>query len=349
MRLRRAFFALFVGLVLFPAMASAQAGPPVSTGSRIPETTIRGALRLASNHQGVEGIRIELKQFTGETLSVAYTTSNGSFEFLGVPAGTYVLEVAERGFETIRESVEVRHTSRMGLQLYLREPAGAAENAPAAPAVPARELALSRDAADLLRKGRHELFARNNPKASLKHFQKLVQEAPDFYEAHFYMGLAYLHSDRMPEAEAELRAAVVGGADSHVPSLVSLAAMLSNQQRFADAEPLARKAIALEPEGWPGHFELARSLLGLNRAPEAHQSAQTALEKKKDSPDLHLLLAEICIRRQDARGLLAALDAYLALEPKGPVSDRVRATRKQLLDNMAQAGAPPPAKQPPPL
>jgi tetratricopeptide (TPR) repeat protein len=348
-RLRRAFIALFASVVVLAELAAAQAGPPVSTGSRVPETTIRGALRLASNHQGVEGIRIQLKQFTGETLSVAYTTSNGNFEFLGVPSGTYVLEVAETGYETIRESVEVRHTSRMGLQLYLREPPGTAENAPAAPAVPARELALSQDAAESLRKGRHELFARNNPKASLQHFQKLALEAPDFYEAHYLMGLAYLHSDRMDEAEAELRSAVVGSADSHVPSLVSLAAILSNQQRFADAEPLARKAIALEPAGWPGHFELARSLFGLNRVPEAHQSAQAALEKKKDSADLQLLLAEICIRRQDARGLLAALDAYLALEPKGPMSDRVRATRKQLLDNMAQAGAAPPAKQPLPL
>lgn len=347
MRLRRAWIALFAGLVLFPAMGAAQAGPPVFTGSGVPQTTIRGALRLASDHRGVEGIRIELKQITGETLSVAYTTSNGNFEFLGVPSGTYMLEVTEKGYDQIRESVEVRHTSRTGVLLFLREPPGTAVDAPAAPPVPASELALSPDAAELLRKGRHELFARNNPKASLKHFQKLVQEAPDFYEAHYYMGLAYLNSDRMPEAEAELRAAVAGGSESHVPSLVTLAAMLSNQQRFADAEPLARKAIALEPAGWPGHFELARSLLGLNRAQEAHQSAQAALEKKRDAPDLHLLLAEICIRRQDARGLLAALDAYLALEPKGPMSDRVRATRKQLLDNMAQAGAQPPAKQPP--
>jgi tetratricopeptide (TPR) repeat protein len=345
----RGFIALFASTVLLPALAAAQAGPPVSSGSRIPETTIRGALRLASNHQGVEGIRVELKQFTGETVSVVYTNSNGNFEFLGVPSGAYVLEVAEKGYEPIRESVEVRHTSRMGLLLFLREAPGTAENAPAAPVVSARELALSPSAAEWLRKGRLELFARNNPKASLQHFQKLLKQAPHFYEAHYYLGLAYLNSDRLPEAETELRTAITGGNESHAPSYITLASLLSNQQRFADAEPLARKAIALEPARWPGHFELARSLLGLNRAKEAYQSAQEALEKKKDSPDLHLLLAEICIRRQDARGLLAALDAYLALEPKGPMSDRVRATRKQLLENMAQAGAPPPAEQPPPL
>jgi tetratricopeptide (TPR) repeat protein len=346
---RRAFAALFVCLVPFAQFASAQAGPPISSGSTVPATVIRGSLRLASDHTGVEGIRIELKQITGETLSVAYTTSNGNFEFLGVPGGTYVLEVAEKGYEPLRESVEVRHTSRTGLVLFLRDTAGKEGAASAMPAVPARELTLSKPAADLLRKGRHELFARSNPKASLKHFQKLAAEAPDFFEAHYYLGLAYIHSGRLQEAETELWAAIAGGEESHAPSYVTLASLLTNQQRFAEAEPLARKAIALEPDPWPGHFELARSLFGLNRIADAYQSARTALEKKKDSPDLHLLLAELCIRRKDAPGLLTALDAYLALQPEGPMSNQVRATRKKLLENMEKARAgQAPAKQPPP-
>lgn len=334
---------LLASAVMFSELSSAQSGPPVLSGSTVASTVIRGSLRLASNHQGVEGIRIELKQLTGETLSVAFTTSNGNYEFLGVPTGTYVLEVVEKGYEPLRESVEVRHTSRTGLVLFLRDPPGAAETTAAPIAIPARELALSPTAADALRKGRQELFERNNPKGSLKHFQKLATEAPDFYEAHYYLGLAYLNTGQMKEAEHELRTAVDAGQQSHAPSMVSLASLLSNQARYADAEPLARKAVELEPGPWPGHFELARSLFGLNRIEEAHRAAQTTLEKKKDSPDLHLLLAEICIRRKDARGLLAALDGYLALQPKGPMSDRARATRKQLLENMAQAGAAPPS------
>jgi tetratricopeptide (TPR) repeat protein len=309
---------------------------------------IRGSLRLASNNRPAEMIRVDLKKFTGETVNTTFTRANGDFEFAGLTSGNYVLEVAEEGYEPIRESVDVHGTSRLGVFLFLREPLKIGEGASTDASVDARELALSPRASEALNKGRHELFAKKNPTGSLKHFQKLAKEAPDFFEAHYYMGVAYADTGKLSEAEAELRVAIDRG-ESYVPSYVTLASILSHQNRFAEAEPLARKAIALEPAAWPGHFELARSLLGLNRTDDALQSARSALERKKDSADLHLLLANIHIRRRDTPNLLTALDSFLALRPEGPMSDRVRATRKQLLENLAQAGAAPPANQPPPL
>lgn len=308
---------------------------------------IRGTLRRASNNSGVEMVRVDLKRFTGETVSSTFTRSNGEFEFAGLSSGNYILEVVEEGFEPIREAVELFGTGRTGIFLYLREPLKMGEGTSKAPSVPARELALSSRAADALNRGRLELFDRKNPAGSLKHFQRLLKEAPGFFEAHYYMGVAYADSGRLPEAEAALRSAIAGGG-SHAPSFFTLASLLCNQSRYAEAEPLARKAVELDPGAWPGHFELARSLFGLNRTEDALASAQAALEKKKDAADLHLLLANIHIRRRDAPALLAALDGYLALRPEGPMSNQVRATRKQLLENVEQARATQAPAKPPP-
>ncbi len=336
-------------LLAAPAAAQAPTPPSASTSTEPTRTyVISGMLRLASTNQGADMIRVELKRFTGESVNTAFTNSTGQFEFGGLTGGEYVLEVIEEGYEPIRESIELRGSLRAMVTLYLRAPLKLGQGSSSAPSVPARELALSPKAAEALQKGRQELFDRKNPAASLKHFQRLAKEAPDFFEAHYFIALALAETGRSKEAEDSLRLSIQQGGESHALSLVTLASMLSNQQRFAESEPLARKAVALDPDAWPGHFELARSLLGLNRADEAHRAAQAALEKKKDSPDLHLLLADICIRREDAQGLLAALDAYLALQPQGPMSDRVRATRQQLLENMAQAGAAPAPKPPPP-
>lgn len=337
--------------VALAAPAAAQAPtPPNPSASTAPTRTyvISGIVRLASTNQGVEMVRVELKRFTGESVNTAFSNSTGLFEFGGLAGGEYVIEVIEEGYEPIRETIDLRGSLRAMVTLSLRAPLKLGEGPSTQPSVPARELALPSKAAEALQKGRHELFDKKNPAASLKHFQRLAKEAPDFYEAHYFMALALAESGRNKEAEDSLRLSIQQGRESHAPSLVTLASLLSNQQRFAEAEPLARKAVALDPDPWSGHFELARSLLGLNRADEAQRAARTALEKKKDSPDLHLLVADICIRRQDAQGLLAALDAYLALQPEGPMSDRVRATRKQLLENMGQAGAAPGRKQPPP-
>lgn len=344
---RRSVLLLACALLL-PELVFAQVRPTAPPS--VPPTrtfNIRGSLRLASTHAGVEMIRVDLKRFTGETVNSTYTRSNGDFEFAGLSSGNYILEVVEEGYEPIRESIELFGTGRAGIFLYLREPLKLGQGTSTAPSVPAHELALSSKASSALNKGRHELFQNKNPKGSLKHFQRLVQEAPGFYEAHYYMGVAYADAGRILEAEAALRSAIAG-AEPHAPSYVTLASILCNQDRFAEAEPLARKAVELEPDAWPGHFELARSLFGLNRTPEALASAQAALEKKKDSPDLHLLLANIHMRRRDAPSLLAALDSYLALRPEGSMSDQVRATRKQLLENMERArAARPPSKQPP--
>jgi hypothetical protein len=344
---RRALILLFTCALLMPELVSAQARPiPPPTAPPTRTFDIRGVVRLASNNNGVAMVRVDLKRFTGETVNSTFTRSNGEFEFAGLASGTYILEVVEEGFEPIRESVELFGTGRTGISLYLHEPLKMGGTSKAT-SVPARELALSSRAADALNRGRLELFDRKNPAGSLKHFQRLLKEAPGFYEAHYYMGVAYADSGRLPEAEAALRSATAGGG-SHAPSFFTLASLLCNQGRFAEAEPLARKAVELDPDAWPGHFELARSLFGQNRTEDALASAQAALGKKSDSADLHLLLANIHMRRRDGPGLLAALDSYLGLRPEGSMSDQVRAMRKQLLENMEQARSKQaPAKQPP--
>ncbi|MGH9816369.1 MAG: tetratricopeptide repeat protein, partial [Candidatus Acidiferrales bacterium] len=292
--------------------------PPGPTASSGPARTfmIRGSLRLASNNQAVEMIKVELKKFTGEVVSVSYTRSNGEFEFGGLGSGAYVIVVDEEGFEPISESVELRNTLRSGVYLYLREPLKLGGEAPNSPTVSARELALPSKAAGELRKGKEELLAKDNPEESVKHFTKLAGLAPDFYEAHYYMALAYARLGRVPEAETQLRACIAGSGQAHEDSYVSLASLLSNQQRYKEAEPFARKATELNPESWQSQFELARALGGVNRLHEALLVAKVVQEKNPEFADVHLLLANIHIRRGDRRGLVGALDDYLKLRPE---------------------------------
>ena len=110
-------FALFAVLVVhvagaFPCPAQTRQ-PPTSTPS--PTLYIRGSLRDADNSRPMEMIKVDLKRMTGEVVSTAFTRSNGEFEFTGLPRGVYYIVVEERGFEPIRESVELLSSSRMGI------------------------------------------------------------------------------------------------------------------------------------------------------------------------------------------------------------------------------------------
>ncbi len=334
---------------LMPAPAFAQTPtPPSPSGPSITRTfSIRGSLRSASTNQGLEMIKIELKKFTGETVSVAFTRSNGEFEFAGLNSGEYVIEVDEEGYEPIRESIELRSTTRAGVFLYLREPITFGAGTSTAPSVPARELALSRRAGDALRRGREELFDKKNPGGSLKHFEKLIRDAPGFYEAHYYEGLAQFELGRLDLAEACFRKSIEGGSESQPRPFLGLASLLSQVGRFREAEQAARKAMELENDAWQGHYELARALLGLNRLDEAQQHVQVAQKKQPDYPDLYLIAANIHIRKQDPQQVLVALDEYLRLAPNGPSSESARQTRTALVDRMKRAGQQLP-QQPPP-
>ncbi|MGH9795273.1 MAG: tetratricopeptide repeat protein [Candidatus Acidiferrales bacterium] len=344
--------AALMSLLVTQAVAQApNPTPPGPAASSGPVRTfmIRGSLRLASNNQAVEMIKVELKKFTGEVVSVSYTRSNGEFEFGGLTGGNYVIVVDEEGFEPINESVELRNTLRSGVYLYLREPLKLGGEAPASPTVSARELALPSKAVGELRKGKEELFAKSNPEKSVEHFAKLAELAPDFYEAHYYLGFAYARLGRVAEAETQLLACIAGSGQTHEDSYVSLASLLSNQQRYKEAEPFARKATELNPERWDGQFELARALGGVNRLHEALQVAKVVQEMNPGFADVHLLMANFHIRRGDRRSLVGALDDYLKLRPEGPASEQARATRRQVLEAMRRANAEPqPERVPPP-
>lgn len=347
--IRRAWALAFIFfLSVLPSFAQTPPRPTPSPVERM--FSIRGSLRFASNNTAAEMIRVELKKFTGETVALTYTRSNGEFEFGTLPTGQYIIAVDETGYEQIEERVELLNTSRMGIFLFLREPMQIRQQTAAEATVSARELALSSKAADALRKGRRELYDQNDPAGSLQHFKKLTKEAPGFYEAHYYLGSALFKLGRTRESEASLRKAVEMSETSgevHSDSLLALAALLSNDSRFSEAEAVARKTLQANPDAWQGHYELARALVGLNQLEEAVDCLNIVYSKRPDYPEQYLLAANIFIRRQDPYNLLKAFDAYLKVAPESTASVDIRHRRESLVESMTRAGLKIPSDTPP--
>jgi tetratricopeptide (TPR) repeat protein len=103
------------------------------------------------------------------------------------------------------------------------------------------------------------------------------------------------------------------------------------------AEPVIRKALELAPTFGPDHFILAWVLVGLNRTDEAERNAHEALARDPSLALAHLLLANIFIRRGDYSTALVELDAYLRLNPDGPLSDQVCVARESLERKVARS------------
>ncbi len=208
MQRRRASLSLLFVVLSCAAMCLAQTRRPGTdsnsslTGS-MQVFSIRGTVRVASTEATPEMIRVDLVHSFGDLVATAFTRGNGDFEFSGIAAGNYSLVVDMRGYEPVRENVQL-NGNRWGVALYLKEIPRVAPTE-TGNKVSERELTLPRKAHNAYRKGMHKLYEDKNPLASLSQFQSAIEEFPGYYEAYQQMGLARLYLGQQEEAEAAFR------------------------------------------------------------------------------------------------------------------------------------------------
>lgn len=329
------FPALLLALALESAAQRTQ--PTVDQTART--FIINGSLRRNDTGEALDMIKVDLRRFTGETVGSAFTRSNGEFEFSGLGRGNYYIIVEEQGYEPVREQVEIFNADRRGVVLYLTRPLTITIT-PGGRSISARELSLPKKARDFYSKGRERLLDKRDSKGSIPLFERAIAALPTYYEAYHMMGVAYAQMGQPDDAVAAYQKAIELSGDKFAEAYVSLAGLLCDQKKFADAEKWARKSVELDPGDWQGHFHLARALFGLNQIADAEQSLQEASTRKADFADFHLLFANIHIRRKDYTALLKDLDEYLRLAPDGPFGLEAREMRETVRRQLAAQAAP---------
>jgi tetratricopeptide (TPR) repeat protein len=240
------------------------------------------------------------------------------------------LPLTARGQET--DSTSARKIILSGPSFQTEDPTETSRGT--SPSISARELSIPERAVNAYRKGIDRL-SKNDPAGSLDHFQRAASEFPNFYEAYHAIGLAQLRLGRGEEARRAFQKSIEASGGHYAEPQFGLSALLCNQQKFSEAEPIVRKALELAPGFGPGHFILAWALFGLNRLDEAQKTAHEASIRDPKLTLVHLLLANIYVRRSDYAEELAELDAYLRLEPDGPLGDQAREAQERAKRKLA--------------
>jgi hypothetical protein len=339
--------ALSAGITLFCPPLPAQRRPnpspfPDSNGglspSRARSFTINGSVSDADTHLRLDGVRVDLQAISGGTLASAFTSSNGSFEFVNVRIGTYQVIFEQVGYEELRQDLEVEGPV-FAMNVALRKLNGGDPGGP--PIISVRELSMPQKARDAMNKGMNLLYQKSDYPGSIKQFQRAIQSYPNYYEAYAHMGVAYMKMKDTASSEQALRKSVELSQGRYSDALFLLATLLSSTKRFADAEPLARRAVEVDPNSWHAQSELAQALIRLDRADEAEPYAQAAVKLQPENPILRLLLADIHIELGNDQALLDDLNTYLKLAPNGTFAPQVRQHRDQVQQRMQKTGASP--------
>jgi cytochrome c-type biogenesis protein CcmH/NrfG len=348
----RGFFLAFLLLTAVPAFAqfpgqTAPRGPGGDTRENR-QFSVRGWVSDSVTHRRIESVRIELRATTGAIVGSSFTRGNGDFEFNDVPEGSYNLTAVEANYETTTQEVQVVFGPVLGVDVEMRpKPDSHTPTAGAPSKVSVRDLSIPRKARDAMNNALNLLYTKSDYKGSIKQFERAIQEYPDYYEAYAAMSIAYLRQNDSATAEQNLRKSIEVSHEKYVQGYCMLADLLATEKHYADAQPLAQKAIELDSESWQANSELARALLGLDQSDEAEPSAEKAVMLAPDNPQLRLLLADIHLSEQKYQPLLDDFNAYLKLAPNGELAERVRKQRDELQQQLA-ASEPSPASDPKP-
>ena len=327
------------------AQVSASDAPGTLT-SRRGRYNVNGTVRDAAGNRPIESARVELYTLTAGAIATSFTNSNGGFGFNDVPPGAYYLVVQAAGYDALREELNFGTRAPVGIQLALH-PVGELDRVPLGDTVSTRELSIPRRAREAMDRGMSLLHGKSDYRGSLSHFQRAIREYPPYYEAYAQMGVAYMNLGETAQSEQMLRTSMEMSERQYADAFAFLAAMYSAQKRYAEAEPVAREAVTLDPRSWQAHHELAHALHGLDLGTAAEASALEAIRLDSGNPQTLLLLANIHLRMRNYTALLKDLDLYLALAPEGRDAAQARQMREQVLERMANI-QPRPAAEPAP-
>jgi hypothetical protein len=300
---------------------------------------VTGTVQIATNNAELHGIKVTLTATGGMPVDSVFTDSRGNFSFMSVPAGNYLVTIEAEGFEPFRESVTVM--GRPGPRVYaMLKIAKAEKGVVHGNAVSSRELALPQRAQVALHKGLDALYKKSDPAGGLVFFNQVVEIAPDFYEAYYDQGVAYIKLNKQTEAEAALRKSIELSKDTFADPYVTLASMFADRDRFKEAEPLARGALSIQPDSWRAHYELARALFGEGLPVDAEQSAMDCRRLQPNFARLYILLANIQLRLGRNESVIKDLDTYLKLEPSGTYSEQAKQLKEKTEKTLGRPATP---------
>jgi tetratricopeptide (TPR) repeat protein len=329
----------FLGVfLLFVSLPVRTPGFLLASVAQIAGNSLTGSVFSDGRNQRIAGASVVLCDDGGARLEETVSDESGKFSFQGLRPAYYVLRVNAGGFVTAEMQVDLSLGSERDFTVMLKGEPAAATVPSGTATISAHELAMPQAARDLLTSGQKKLYAERNAQAALQDFKSATRQAPNFYEAYYQAGMAYLALQNSPEAEMQFRKAADLSEKKYGDADIALGTLLLHRNALNEGESLLRQGLALNSHSWPGQFELGELELSRGHMEAALAAAQSAVELAPQQPVVYRLLSIIELRRKDYPALISALDAYIELDPNSPAGVRAKELRAEAEKHLAGSG-----------
>jgi len=313
---------LILVLCSFPP-AYAQVAPGLSTI----DITVRVVEAGTSAPVGL--VKVELFQVRGSIVGTMVTDERGRAEFYQIPREPYGVRAFKDGYQTAEVRIDIdRNDLVREVVVELRQSSGRTK-LETGDVVEARTLAIPKAASKEFRKGVEFLNKKHDPQRAIEHFRKAISVFPDYYEAYFLLGMAYVGLQALQEAKSALQKSVELKPD-FVSPYHPLAVILIAEKHYDEAEALLLKAMQLDPEGWQWPFELARCYATRGQWEKAIPYGQTAHERPHAPSKVHLLMVDLYRNTNDPGRALEELEEFARVDPTSSYMPRVKEAMSEL-------------------
>jgi len=304
-------------------------GPRIETGRVVSDKTSKGSIRgrvvLPGGHFVSQNLKITLLTVNGPQ-GLAFTDSQGAFEFLDLLPGNYEVQVETSGteYQVVNQNVQVFRGAPSVITLTLGT-GNSTKARSTAPTVSVSELA-----ADIPRPARKEFelaskAARENKSdEAITHLRKAISIYPNFVMARSDLGVQLLAQGKLDEAADELRQAIRIDEKAFNPKL-NLESFSLAQHNFAEAQSVLNQALTLNSSFPSALLYCALAETGVGDLDSAEKHLKAAYSLGGTSYSIALFhLGELYMNRGERELALQAFEAYLRDSPAAPNADQVR-------------------------
>lgn len=171
-----------------------------------------------------------------------------------------------------------------------------------------------------------------------QHLEKAVSEYDKYAAAWTQLGTVYSSTGETEKASHAYDKAIASD-PRYIPPYLGLAALQLQKNDYHDAADTAGKALALDSRIGIASFIQAAADLQLNRIDEAQKSAMTAEREPHQSfPQVHVVLAQIFVSKQDYPSAAGEMRAYLKEAPQGNFAVEIKKSLDQIDQTTASTG-----------
>ncbi|MBV8631938.1 MAG: tetratricopeptide repeat protein [Silvibacterium sp.] len=284
---------------------------------------------LTDNERTIE-VPIRLEVLSAQGLLVAtINIFGGDSPHVQVTSGkAYSLRVSGAGIETVTtplfeiSPMEGEHTETVHVKPSSQKQAG--DPTPGSPTISVSEMNIPKKASAEMKKGL-DAYSKGDMENAAAHFEKAAAEYPRYARAYDMLGaVAIKELDRSKARDLFLKSIQMDS--SFYPAYVDLARMDVQDQRYAEAESLLEKAIALNPFT-PDAVALLATAEFANREYDkalADVERTHALPNHEQFAEVHIMAGKVLKMQNQPDAAISQFQLFLKEKPQSPEAESVR-------------------------